>query len=106
MRVGTLRCQVVFQEKTQIKSGAGQVKDSWSDVLSAWVSIQPISGKEQFLSNQKFQSTTHKIRARYSNLINNKQRILFGNRVFEIIAPPMNIFERNKELEILVEEKV
>ncbi len=106
MRAGTLRHKIIFQKKANIKDATGQAKETWQNEFTTKASIQTISGKEEFLSNQNFQTMTHKLRVRYSKLINSKQRILFGNRVFEIISAPMNIFEKNKELEILVKEIV
>ena len=105
MRVGSLKYKIIFQEQTQTKSSVGQPKNTWNDILTTWASIQTISGKEQFLSNQNFQTLSHKLRVRYSKLINSKQRILFGNRIFKILAV-LNIYEKNKEFEILVEEVV
>lgn len=105
MRVGSLKNKIIFQEQTQTKSSVGQPKNTWNDILITWASIQTISGKEQFLSNQNFQTLSHKLRVRYSKLINSKQRILFGNRIFKILAV-LNIYEKNKEFEILVEEVV
>ena len=105
MRAGNLKNKIIFQQQTQIKDNFGEVKNNWSDVLITWASIQTISGKEQYLSNQNYATLSHKLRVRYSNLINSKQQILFGTRVFKILAV-LNIFEKNKELEILVEESV
>ena len=105
MRVGSLKNKIIFQEQTQTKSSVGQTINTWNDILTTWASIQTISGKEQFLSNQNFQTLSHKLRVRYSSLINSKQRILFGTRVFKILAV-LNIYEKDKELEILAEEVV
>lgn len=105
MRAGSLKNKITFQEQTQTKNNFGEVEETWSDVLTTWASIQTISGKEQYLSNQNYATLSHKLRVRYSSLINSKQKILFGTRVFKILAV-LNIFEKNKELEILVEEAV
>lgn len=105
MNARSLRHKIIFQEQTQTKNMFGEVESTFSNVLTTFASINTISGKEQFLSNQNFATLSHKLRVRYSSLINSKQQILFGTRVFKILAV-LNIFEKNKELEILVEEIV
>jgi SPP1 family predicted phage head-tail adaptor len=105
MRAGALKHLVVFQEKQKIKNGYGEETDSWIDILKAPIGIRTISGKEQYLSNQNYSTLSHLIEARYSSLINSKQRILFGTRVFSILAV-LNVYEANKRLEILVEEVI
>ena len=105
MRVGSLNKKIVFQENSSTKNGFGEETSSKIDVVITWASIQTISGKEQYLSNQNYATLSHKIRCRYSNKINQKQTIKYKDREFKILAV-LNIFEKNKELEILVEEVV
>lgn len=105
MRSRSLRHRIIFQDQTESKNNFGEVENSWNDVFETWASIQTISGKEQFLSNQNYSTLSHKVRVRYSVLIDSKQRILFNDRVFKILSV-LNIFEKNQELEILCEEVV
>lgn len=105
MRAGTLNKKIVFQGTTLSPNNFGERVEQKVDVLTTWASIQTISGKEQFLSNQNYATLSHKLRCRYSDKINQKQTIKHKNREFEILAI-LNIFEKNKELEILVEEVV
>ncbi len=106
MRARQLKHKVVFQEQSELKDDFGQIipgGDAWTDVLTCRVSINTISGKENYLSNQAYATVSHKIWCRYSALINFRQRIVFENRVFKIIAV-LNIKELDKEFEILCEE--
>jgi SPP1 family predicted phage head-tail adaptor len=105
MRAGSLKHRVVFQEQKSTKNNYGEKVDEWVDTLTAPVGIRTISGKEQYLSNQNYSTLSHLLEARYSSLINTKQRILFGTRIFNILAV-LNVYEANKRLEILVEEVV
>lgn len=105
MRAGALNKKIVFQRTTSVRNGLGEEVEQKVDVLTTWASIQTISGKEQFLSNQNYATLSHKLRCRYSDKINQKQTIKYKNREFKILAI-LNIFEKNKELEILVEEVV
>ncbi|TLP41041.1 phage head closure protein [Arcobacter arenosus] len=103
MYARNLRHRIAFQEQSSTTNAFNEKIDSWNDVFETWASIQTISGKEQYLSNQNYSTLSHKIRVRYSVLIDSKQRILFNNRVFKILSV-LNIFEKNQELEILCEE--
>ena len=96
---------ITFQEQSTSTNELGEIANTWTDALTMRASIQTISGKEQFLSNQNYSTLSHKIRVRYSELINFRQRIYFRGRIFKILAI-LNIFEENKELEILTEEVV
>lgn len=105
MKARSLKHKITFQEQTDTLNEYGEAENTWNDIVTVWASIKTINGNEKFLSSQDFQTLTHKIRVRYSDQINSKQRIMFGTREFNILAV-LNIFEANKELEILVEEAV
>lgn len=105
MRAGTLNKKIVFRGNTFAPNGLGERVEQKIDVLITWASIQTISGKEQFLSNKNYATLSHKIRCRYSDKINQKQTIKYKDREFKILAV-LDIFEKNREQEILVEEVV
>jgi SPP1 family predicted phage head-tail adaptor len=50
---------------------------------------------------------THRIFVRFNPTlkINSSMRILFGDRIFDIISPPINFQEKNIELSILCKER-
>lgn len=99
----SFRHKISFQNRKSGKNERREPVDVWEDVLETYAYVQPVSGKEQFLSNQNYSTTTHKVRCRYSGLVKTDQRIKFGDRVFDIISA-INVLEQNKELEILAEE--
>lgn len=103
MRCRSLKHKVTFQESQELQNDFGEITNDVVDILTCRASIQTITGKETFTSNQNYSTLSHKLRVRYSSKINAKQKIIFGSRVFNILAV-LNIFEKNKELEILVEE--
>lgn len=105
MRAGALNKKIVFQGTTLARNGLGEKVAKKADGFTTWASIQTISGKEQFLSNQNYATLSHKLRCRYSDKINQNQTIKYKNREFKILAV-LDIYEKNKELEILVEEVV
>lgn len=105
MRARSLKHKITFQSQSDTKNDFGEQEKNYIDVLTTWCSIQTITGREQFLSSQEYSTLSHKLRCRYSDKINTKQKIKFGDRIFNILAV-LNIFEANRELEILVEEVV
>lgn len=103
MRSGSLRNKIIFQLQTDTQDDFGQPIQSWNDILTTWASINPISGKESFLANQKYSTVSHKLKVRYSTLMSVKQRIKYGTRYFNIINI-LDFEERKKEVLILAEE--
>lgn len=104
---GKYRHVVTFQKQTTTRDKYGQVKEEWSEVLKTRAGIFPISGKEVFQRDFVESEISHRVHIRYhpTIVINSQMRILFGNRVFSIVSPPINFQERNIELQILCKEE-
>jgi len=105
MRARNLKHIIIFQEQSTITNKFNEKEDKYIDILTCRASIQTISGKETFLSSSEFSTLSHKLRVRYSPLVNTKQTIKYDDRTFNILSV-LNIFEANKELEILCEEVI
>ena len=103
MQAGKLRHVIKIQAPETGRNAVGETVTQWVDFAVVPASIEPISSTEQFTAQQFLPEITHKIRIRYMPGISHKYRILYNGRVFEI-APPRNIDERNRELEILARE--
>jgi SPP1 family predicted phage head-tail adaptor len=82
--------------------------EDWIDILTTRAAINPISGKDVFEAMMTQSEITHKIFMRYHPTIHidSTMRIKFGDRIFSIIAPPINFQEKNVELQILAKERV
>lgn len=107
MRAGRLRHKAEIQQLGSGQDEFGAVNETeFSKFKDIWCSIDPISGKESFLSNADFAKTTHKIRFRYIDGINASMRLVWKNRIFNFINGGRNFMELNKEIEILAEEVV
>lgn len=103
---------VTFQKVIEVDNPYGErpkIDDSdWENVLTTRAGIFPISGKDIFEALMTESEITHKIHVRYHPTIkiDSTMRIKFGDRIFSIIAPPINFQERNIELQILAKERV
>lgn len=106
MRAGKLRHRITIQ---QLVAGSpdtlptGEPDVSWAEYLTVYASIDPVTGREPFLSQQKIGETSHKVRIRYRSGIVPKMRVLYGSRVFDILAV-LNWEEKNAELLLLCSE--
>jgi SPP1 family predicted phage head-tail adaptor len=106
MRAGTLRHLVTIQSKSATIDGYGGPVDTWSDVCTVHASIEPLAGREFIAAQAVNIETTGKIRIRYRSDVTAAMRVVFGTRLFNITAPPINPNERNQELILMVSEKL
>lgn len=100
---GTLRHRIHFQGTAEVSDGAGGFEETWATEVSAWASIEPMNGYEKFTAGKTEAFATHKITMRYQNGISADQRILFGDRSFNI-EEIINVDERNAVLRLKVTE--
>jgi len=106
MRAGQLRHSITVQLSVATADGMGGETNTWTDLFDTRAAIWPLSSKEQ-LDAMKLESViTNKIRIRYRAGITSKNRIKFGDRIFNIIGAPINTDERNIMLDMLVTEDV
>ena len=104
MRAGNLRHLVTIQKNTPTADGMGGWTAVWTTLTTAWAAIWPVSAKEQVASQQVEGQITHKIRIRHQSSITGANRIKHGTRYFKIVAPPINVDERDCQLDLLCTE--
>lgn len=81
-----------------------QPDKQWIDSKSVWAMVKTMQGREFFQAAAVQAENTTRFVIRYTTDINNKMRIKYGARIFEIIAPPINDDEANKTLTIIAKE--
>ena len=104
MNVGKMRHRITFQKQSEKKDALGGYEDEWTDVVTTWAQITPVSGKEYF-TQMRETTVSHKIYCRYRPGITPQMRIRYGKRLFRIISV-LNWEERNEGLTIMCEELV
>lgn len=109
MRAGELRHLVLIQRPATepLQDSAGQVIDDPVTVASAMASIKQLSARERFVVAQDLATATHRIKLYWTPELDGMDAswsILFGARVFRLVAPPNNVLERNREFELLCDE--
>ena len=106
MRAGSLDKKITIQYIGSTRNDFGEIEQgNYQDFKAVWASINPVSGKESFLSNTNFSTVSHKIKIRYLSGLNASMRIVWKDRIF-LIKYFMNFNEANKEIDILCEEQV
>jgi SPP1 family predicted phage head-tail adaptor len=102
---GEFRHHITIQKIDKIRNKYGELIESWIDFLEIRAAIYPLSGKDFFAAETTNSEVTHKINIRYIEGITSAMRVKFGNRYFEITAPPINFQERNILLQIMCKER-
>lgn len=103
---GKYRHPVTLQHKSTDRDTYGRTVESWVTIAYLRAGIYPISGREIFTRDFAGSEITHRIHIRYDPTltVTSDMRIMFGNRVFAIDAPPINFQERNIEWQLMCKE--
>ena len=99
MQIGRLRHRVQLQEPTEGRDASGGIDRTWTTIVPRWADILPLRGQERFDAAKVEAQTNVKIRIRYYQPINQKWRIKWDDRFYNINAI-VNAGERNYMLEI------
>lgn len=108
---GKYRHVVTFQRLIEAQNLYGETSknddENWENAFTVRVGIFPISGRE-FLAlegDMRQGEVSHRIVLRYIKGIESDMRVKFGSRIFDIISPPINSYERNDELLLFAKER-
>lgn len=101
-----LKHRVIILHEIETTNSIGEPVVTEVVVCSTWAAIWPKSAKESMINGQEAGSITHRIRIRYRPGIAHNMRIRFGDRLFKIVAQPINMDESNKWLDILATEGI
>ena len=103
---GLRRHRIFFQKLTTTYDELGQeTNGEWENVGSAWAMIKTLQGREYFAAASAQSERTSRFIIPYQRGIDSTMRILFDNRIFDIIQPPINDDEMNKTLTIIAREE-
>ncbi len=103
MKIGHLRHRVTIQKKHITTDVLKQQKETWADIATVWASVEPLSGREYFAARQTNTDVTVKVIMRYRPGVSTDMRIIFNDRVFEIISV-INHHERCRILVLMCRE--
>lgn len=103
---GSFRHRITFQEFVNGTDSDGFPIEQWQDVKTAWAMIKTLQGREYYQAAAVQAENTTRFVIRYTTGINNKMRIKYGERIFDITAPPINDDEKNTTLTIIAKEVI
>lgn len=100
MRSESLRNKITIQQQTNSQDSSGQLIPMWSNFVTVWASVEPISGREFFAADRLNSQITTRIRIRYLSGIIPAMRCVFGTHIYEIQSV-IDIEVRHKEIELM-----
>jgi SPP1 family predicted phage head-tail adaptor len=103
--IGELRKRIDLQAPTDATDSYGQPTRSWSTYGTVWAQIEPTGGSEGAVANEQQITATHTITIRYLSSVASTHRALFGARVLQFLAPPVNVDERGQWMVVQAEER-
>lgn len=109
MQAGRLRNKIDIEQLSAASPqqlNTGEPDESWSVYLNdIWASVEPLSGRELFAAQEFHSEVTVRIRIRYRSGVNNRMRVVFGTKYYDIKAV-IDPEERHREFHLLCSEGV
>jgi SPP1 family predicted phage head-tail adaptor len=103
MEAGKLRHRIAIQKKTVSPDTEGIPMETWNDFAVMWSAVNPLSGKEFWEAQAVNQANIVRFRIRYISGIHSSMRIVYNNRIFQILSI-IDVEERHQELQIMGQE--
>ncbi len=108
LRAGVLNRRLRIQAPNSTFDAFGIPVPGWTDLLTVWGSVEPLSGHELFNAQQVASEVTHRITIRFNALLTDTRlvatyRVLYAGRGFNIHAV-MNEDEGNVTMVLLASE--
>ena len=88
---GRLNKRVTLQKR-------GEDPAVWEDICTVWAAINNAGSREYWEARAAHGELTHKVTIRYRKGVDTEMRVLYGDRAFHIIAPPVDFDMRHKYL--------
>ena len=86
MHAGQLTKQITIQVRTLDQDASGQPTETWATFATVYARIAPLTGKDYLSAKQVVDDVTHDVDIRYRRGIKPKMRVLYQDRIFEILS--------------------
>ena len=83
---GQMRERVTIQSPEKSQNPFGEATISWQTEAEVWASVQGLSSREILMAQQMDAIVTHKIRIRFYPGITHSHRIVWRDRIMEIVS--------------------
>jgi SPP1 family predicted phage head-tail adaptor len=99
---GSFRHRISIQKRQSVKDDLEQdVGEEWIDVKSVWAIMKTVQGREYFEAAATRSESAVRFVTPYITGIDETMRIVYKEKVYEIVAPPINDDELSKTLTII-----
>ena len=105
MRAGELDKRGTIQYVARSKNSFNEDIETWTDLDTVWCSIEPVSGSERWLQQERVSEATYKIRMRHRANLNSTMRMKYKNRYLQFLAV-LNLEEASREIFIAAKEVI
>ena len=105
-RAGQLRHRVTIRAPgAPVPDGyGGHTPGPPTEVATVWAAVEPLEGTERLRAMQTQADATHRVRMRYRPGLTAAMDVVHRGRVLEVVSPPINVDERDRELVLLCRE--
>ena len=79
-----LNRRITIQSRASTIDSYGQQITTWTDLVSCWASIEPLSGREIIAAQAVSSELSHTVTIRYRSAVTAAMRVLYQSRVFNI----------------------
>lgn len=104
MRPGALRETVTIQKNTPVADSHGDRVDAWTTRATVYAEVLALRGREYYLAQQVNAEVEFKVTIWYLATVSAKDRIIWGSRTLEVIAPPIDVQGKKIWMELLCRE--
>ena len=104
MKSGKLRHRITLQQPNHTRSETGDVTTTWSTFATPWAAVVPLAGRDFYNAKAINSDITHRVEMRYMDGVLPTMRVLHEGRVLELVSPPININERDREIHLMCRE--
>ena len=80
----TLRRRITIQSRTATLDSFGQQVTTWTNLVSCWASIEPLSGHELIAAQAVSSELSHTVTIQYRTTVTAAMRVLYQGRVLNI----------------------
>jgi SPP1 family predicted phage head-tail adaptor len=108
IKPGELRHKVKILAPPTTQNDFGEIdlsnESEWTTFKEVWASVEPLKGRELFTAQQINSEITLRIKMWYVPGVKAKMRIESRGQTFEIVGPPIDNKQMNRELELMCKE--
>ena len=92
---GRLSERVVVMTPVTVDDDEGGKTTTWSTVASVKAAVEPLTRQERLQAVASETTVTHRVTIRWIADVTSRSRLHWGDRVLEVVGPPVEIGRRN-----------